>query len=377
MGISPWAGADPGAALQLRDWAIAQLSGGEAPTLPAASPPTWAFFLQVERCALPLSRVLAERESSSLDEVGREALQRAAGRELQRWMAAAAEVKRLDRIASELSHRVVLLKGGRWVGEGVPLFLLDLDVLVPAGTEFELARRLEAEGYRASGSDADHTPHLSPRRLPGSLPVEIHRRIKGLSDPGRLLEGAIPSPGTSHLWHAAEGDHLEHILVHAMAGHPDRRGRLRDALLIGRSVERVSEPELDEVVRRLVVQLQRTDVEDWLALVRGIGGAGPSVDPFRERALHRYTLLSQVGGLSFMRSTVVRAVHVLSDRRGLGEDVQRALGSVALSAPSNRRLTRDLLRIPLVGPWVRAAGRVARSLMAHLLSRYAARPTKR
>lgn len=368
--LRPWSGANPAEAIELRDWTLAVLADEGAGPAPHASVATWRFFLTLERCALPLTRVLAAVHGRGPDPASRLVLDELAAIELRTAMAAVAEVAAIDVVARSTGWKIVLLKGARLAMETPALHLQDVDVLVRRDIVAPLADRMEHSGYAASSTDRSAAPHLSPRSVPGSLPVEIHRFMKGMPPPEELLERAIPCDGTGNLWRLSVADELQHLLTHTVAHHPDRRGRIRDVLALSRSLKRAPLDEQRAARRAAATTADSQAVTDMLRLAERIDSSGAG-DPFRQEALGRYRLLSSVGGLPFMKTTITRASHLVSERRTLREDIRLALGQAPLRAASDRTLVALSTRIPFLGPFLRGGGRVVRSLVAAGLARLA------
>ncbi|MGH7577178.1 MAG: hypothetical protein ACREM1_18880 [Longimicrobiales bacterium] len=118
----------------------------------------------------------------------------------------------------------MLLKAARLAAEGVPLFLLHVDVLVPHGLEVALARRLESLGHDRLAPDFEGAKHLRERRLRSSIPLEIHSAVLGMSGAGALIDAAVPCKRTRSLRRLSNQHPLEHILFHILVHHPVPRG---------------------------------------------------------------------------------------------------------------------------------------------------------
>lgn len=162
-------------------------------------------------------------------------LRAAATAELQRCLAARAQVAALGRWAEREGVPLVVLKGGRAAAAGdVRVGMQDLDVLVPLEAAGGLAAFLhEGLGFSLPAGADSELPghHLRQRVAPGALQVEVHRFLKELPETAALLERSVPLPvrGVRGL---APGDHLLHLLLHTAASHPERRGRLRELILL-------------------------------------------------------------------------------------------------------------------------------------------------
>jgi hypothetical protein len=370
----PWADVDIDAAAALRGWTLAVLAGDDPGAVPVADEVTWRFFLTIERCAAPLARARdrpppGPGSTTSLPEPTRRLIADLAALELQRAMAAAGEVDRLDALAEETGWAIVLLKGARVVADRPDLYIGDVDVLAPPDEARALVRALEADDYVRAAPDLpprqDHRPHLSQRTLPGSIPVEVHQRIKHLGDPGPLLDRAVPCPHARALWQLRDDDHLEHLVNHLVLSHPDRIGRIRDTLVLQAALEKgggLARAGLDAARRRVDPAV----VDGLVAMAEGLRGA--PVDPFRDAAHCRYALLSRFRGMPGARGTLVRASHIVSDGRGLLEEIRRAVTAGPLRGPSRNWWLTALGRAPLLGPALRVLARTGRALAGAALA---------
>lgn len=364
----PWAHADPREALRLRDWTLTVLSTGTNEPAPEAAEASWRFFLGIERCALSLSRAVSQGAGVLSEGAGREVLWAAAAEELKRSLAAAAEIARLDRIALDTGWTIVVLKGGRLVADGVPLFVHDVDVLLPRGLELALARRLESLGYERLTPDLQGRKHLGPRQLPSSIPLEIHSALLGIREASVLIDAAVACEGTRSLRRLSDQHHLEHILIHAVVQHPDRQGRIRDATVLAGSLERL--PHQQRTAALTAVRPRAGNAVDaWMALADSLRERNAPIDPFRESALYRYTLLHLAGGTPVIRDAVNQAARIGPPGKRTRAGLSNALASAALAAPSRRPIVSGLRRIPVAGAALRAVGRVGRLMLARVLSR--------
>lgn len=366
---SRWADADPGEALRLREWTLRALAGRADAAAPAASPESWEFFLTLERCGLPLSRALEAAPRVLLDPAGRRAVDAAAATEIRLALAARAEIRRLDEIAAETSWKIVLLKGGSFAASSPPVHMQDLDVFLPGDEVALLAGRLHGHGYEERGEEHGRKAHLAQRRLSGSIPVEIHRYVRGLGAPDDLLARAVRCEGTRALWRLCDDDQLEHLLVHGMFQHPDRRGRIRDLVLLRHALDGARQPVAAAALPRAADVVGAEAVGAAVLLSRSFGRA-PVSDAFRAVAARRYVLLTRLGGVQAVATTVDDAISLSSGVRSIGEELRRQ-AAAPLMAASRNRATNFVSRVPLLGRPVRASGRLARALIALALSRYA------
>jgi hypothetical protein len=281
------------AALSLRPWALGVLAGSGAeagappPPVPEAA---WKAFLAVERCALPLrARLLARR--AALDPVAAAALAGRADGELLRALSARAQLVTLGRICSARGTAAVVLKGGVAALGTDMLHVQDVDVLVRPDEARAIAAELErAGGHRPHGADAaPRTPgtfHLASRAADGAVPVEVHYALPyaGGDDP---WAGALPAglPGVLRL---APALHLWHVLVHGTVHHPERRGVLREQLLLSAAVAACGPGDLAAVRARSAAHPDAPLLLHALEAAQALAGGGPAGDPFRGAAALGY-----------------------------------------------------------------------------------------
>jgi hypothetical protein len=172
-------------------------------------------------------------------------LEAAALGEMQRALSARAQILAIGRRAEVLGERVIVLKGGVAAVEGQPLDLLDVDVLARPGAAHVIAGILREQDYRSGNEPEDHR-HLAQRTAPFSLPVEVHREVPEAADTAVLWERAVTLPNGPGLAKLAAADHLWYLLFHSVVMHPERRGRIRDLLLMGHAYRACS---ADDVFR--------------------------------------------------------------------------------------------------------------------------------
>lgn len=271
-------------ALRLRAWALAALADSAPPPLPpSASQEGWRIFLRGEQCALALSA----RGAAGADTPAGEAVHAAALSESRTVLAARGRLRRMQTVAAAQGLRILVLKGGVPLlhGAGGPR-LLDVDVLCSAAHARALAAELETAGYRGLGHAGAH--RLAIRVAENDIPIEIHTAVPGL--PGPVWERARAVPG-SLLLTLHPADHLLHLLLHSVVQHADRRGRIRELLLIADAVERCAPADLDEVraaaAREPEAGALAAQLEMALALIRR-GGA--PADAFQLTAAGTYVM---------------------------------------------------------------------------------------
>ncbi len=351
--------------------------------VPSAPPPVsgfaWSVFLVSERCGAALKQRLGEN-------AGRYPwLLRAGAREVQRILLARGQLTWLGRVAASLGLHLLVLKGGVAVAEGCDTVdLEDLDLLAGANDAQVLEAALERAGHRAYGYRSAHS--LRSRAAPGGLPIEIHL--------GLLHSGEMPSPavwraarrlsGVEGLWALGPSDHVWHVLLHCTVLHPERRGRLRDLLLISRAIGKCSPEEEVVLWQRAAGHPSGVVLLRALELARGLSGRGEAQDDrFIEEAARRYVLAewslrhrvpgaleSGVGKVLVNRLFGTRPP---LPRTGLGASRFRHIAWLERQAPRLARAWRTLLQLAGGGAasavaWPLATvlkGRAARALAAY------------
>ena len=272
-------------ALALRRWALATLARpahGAAP--PAVSAAAWDVFLRVERCAL----ALAEVGRRTLRGAALDALRARVMVEAQRVLAARAQLADVADAAARNHWKVAALKGAvPLVRGGVAHDLLDLDLWASPGDARALVAALDAAGFAPEGAAAAH--RLEVRAAQGMLPLEVHTTVPTFGNdagPWTRLQPAGP------VWTPAPADHAWLLLLHATEQHPDRRGRIRELLLLGQALEACTPAERAELARRAAgrshPQVAASHLRLAAALARREGD--PPHDPFELTAATGYLL---------------------------------------------------------------------------------------
>ncbi|HEY7768983.1 nucleotidyltransferase family protein [Longimicrobium sp.] len=271
-------------ALHLREWALQVLSSPGPPLPPPpVSPAGWGLFLGVERCAL----ALAARGAAADDPAGSRAIRAQAVDESRSVLSARAELRRLGQAVRGPGVSLVVLKGAApllYGGRQVPM--QDVDVLGTPAAARAVAEALDRSGFQGQGRAASH--RLAVRTQEAGLPVEIHTTAPGL--PPAALDRAVPvAHSPLRVLHPA--DHLLHLLVHSAVHHPDRRGRLRDLLLIADAVARCAPGDLHAVRAAAAREAQAAPVTAQLERAVAIAnGAGVGADGFALTAAGSYLM---------------------------------------------------------------------------------------
>lgn len=289
-------------ALALRGWALrvfAGVSPQAAPLPPWPSAEAWAVFLHGEHCAAPL-RARLRAAGVELPDGPAALLRREATVETQRFLSVAAQLRSIGAVLREKGWPGVALKAGAAAAAGSePLHALDLDLLVPKEHAAALAALLEARGgYRSLGADPGETLtgawELAPRRSDDSVELDLHFDVPHLGEGISLWDDARPSriPGISR---PASAAHLWHLLVHAGLHHLQRRGRLRDLLLLRLALDDCG-PEDVEVVRARIDRHRAAPVlRAMVAMARGFDSGREPEDPFRAVAAAAFALYAGAG----------------------------------------------------------------------------------
>lgn len=271
-------------ALDLRAWALSVLGSPGSPTPPPEVPAgSWPRFLRAEQCAL----ALAARAGKAVGGEGAGVLSAQVWTDTRVVLGARAQLRRVSALAAGAGLRVVVLKGG------VPLLrggdgprMMDVDLLASPADAAALAARLDAAGHRAVGSAASH--RLAVRATGEDLPLEIHTSVPGLSRDVWARVRAVPGFA---LWVLHPADHLLFLLQHSAVQHADRRGRLRDLLLIAEALAHCAPGEVDEVRAAVAADRHGRALGLQLEMAEGLAARrGPVRDAFELTAAGTYLL---------------------------------------------------------------------------------------
>jgi hypothetical protein len=352
------------AALRLRAWARPLLLGDGRP----AAPPTvmsaaWSLFLTVERCALPLQRRLSrERAGGALDSDAATVLAMNAALERERVRAVRYAAGRAARAASACAGAVAML------GAGVLAFdddsAVDVDALELLVTPADVSRLSDAlaAGSLRCGSDAEPMSAVDIRStLPGGAPVAVPA----------LWTAASAHPLAPGLHRLGPADQIGDLMMSGVAARAERRGTLRDLLVLQHAARAAPRASRDAVVHALAATSQ--GIARSLLRAAAVESPAPADDAFAESAAAAYLLTS----LATRRTAAWTAVGELSPALrvliGGGEDRSRvrriASGLRALlvrrppgGSPANTvRLARVARSVVRLAPPV-ALALVARSL---------------
>jgi hypothetical protein len=347
-------------ALDLREWALGLITdnaGPGSPPPPAADTAAWQLFLAGERCA-------------SMLPTGPPVVAALAVEEARRSLAARAQLGRIAELLMPAGIEAVVLKGGVAAASGGTLQLADVDILVAPKHVREVATLLERhEGVAQVGADARvggrGVTHLAPRVVVGSLPVEVHFALRHFLDAQEALGRAIPLEGLPGLRRLAPPDHLRHLVVHSALHHRERRGRLRDLVLIRDATRACTPAELADVRTRLGDGPATAPARALLAMATELAAGASADDRFRDTAAARYLLTARGRGRnSTFYQIVCTASIALTDGGGDYLRLLRFATSPRETASSRTWLATLEHRWPAVGRPTRIAGRIARLLLA-------------
>lgn len=371
-------------ALRLRGWTLRLLAGGgpaAAGPPPAVTAAAWDVFLRGERCALPLRAALGPDGASALPPEGAGQVEARASREAQRGLAGRAQLRGLGRLLAERGWTGIVLKGGAMLAAGeVRVDVGDIDLLLPPEQAFQLVRLLDAGGASATDPDPwEHSTqdfHLAPRTGHDQLPLEVHFRIPfavGV-DPWRA---PLPS-GTPGIARLAPADHLWHVLVHCVEHHLERRGMIRDLVLLRGALDACTPDDEASVARRAAAHGSAAALTAMLRMARALAHGQAPGDPFPQAAALRYLLAS--GAAPFAPATP-RGLETTSAAAALvsGMYLRRWFGepSSVLTLPSARGSRWLDQRIPLLALPARAAWRGTRLALVTLPALRLARAARR
>lgn len=288
-------------ALALRAWALRVLAGAVVDDSPASRQPAraWTLLLRAERCALPLRARLGAAAGGLPPEAAR-VLEEYATEETKRFLSVAAQLRTAGAELARRGWTGVVLKGGAAAAEGgEPVDVVDLDLLLEPARAAEFAAFLDAGlGARVGGGDPGETLtggwQLAARRVPGEVEVEVHYAVPHLGEDVAPWEGVRPTrvPGIHRL---ADATHLWHLLVHSVVHHLERRGQLRELVLLCAAMAACAPESLEQVRRRVDGHAARRPLRAAWEMAEALGSGGVPDDAFRELAAMRMAMVAGAG----------------------------------------------------------------------------------
>jgi hypothetical protein len=268
--------------LALRQHTLGLFAGAlDAPSwvrfVSATQPRALWLLLAAEACATPIRRRVGDA-ARELPDAQRSLLERASAEELQRMLAARMQLAVIDRAAAAAGVNPIVLKGGVPVAEGKNSFDLgDVDVLLSAD---------ECEALASALRDAGGEGILSIR-LPHALRTDIHSELDVGAGASTLTPSIQTEPlaGYSRLRRLRNVPNAVYVIQHCTTHHPNRRGNLRDMMLLADALrsctpdehrelsdllDRSSERDLYQrfLTRSLAITRGQTPIEDQRSVLQ-------------------------------------------------------------------------------------------------------------
>ena len=282
------------------------LTSAESEVLRATPARSWQLLVTAECCALPLMARLRQTGTlGSLPLEVREIVSQAELQEMQRVMAARAELRTIDTIAAALGIEVTVLKGGAVAAETdrPALDLGDVDLLCARGDAARLTRALLDAGWRekhaagisALGSDDAEFNHFVPLLPPGDgIAVELHQRVDyGGASEATTRDRTRPLRGARALHRFVGAAAVVTSLEHSVIQHPHRRGHLRDLVLLSDAFGECSDDERRALPSLVAGARFATQLGEMLALATSFArGERVEDPPAIQRAVARKYLLA-------------------------------------------------------------------------------------
>lgn len=364
--------ADLKAVLALRPWALAAVAGRAAapPRLP--SPGAWRAFLRVERCAAPLRRALSAANVPLPPELAA-ILADLATAELKRFMSAAAQVLLAGSLLRDMGVPGVALKAGAGAaGGGEPVDVADLDLLVPAEHAARFAAALEARGgHRPLKADPPATAtgkwEMAGRKAQGALLVEVHFAVPHLG-PGVDPWSGLRPTRVAGVFRLSAAHHLWHLLVHSAVHHVERRGQIRELVLLREAIGAATPAEVEEVRARAAAHPAAAVLQASLEMAGELAGGRVPRDRFAGVAAARAALLDWTPPPGVPAPTVrAYTAAVVALAAGAGDYRRLWFGAdFSALAPSGFRGARALDVLPPLAWLVRTGWRSGHLALATL-----------
>jgi len=274
-------------ALILRRWALRAIATTSCDRCPDVAPRAWELFLRAEHCALPLRRKVL-RLDHDLPADAAPILAAIALEETQRVISARAQLRRVSQWAHSNNRKVVILKGAVAAGhDESAVDLSDIDLWISPGTEDPLLEWLGTSGHSPKKHAAQH--HHASRLTDQLVAVEVHHTIPYANLEPAWESRTLPlAPESPRLHRLDPADHLWHVLIHASVQHIDRRGRLRDLLLLSHASSLCSDRDRDLVHARATSHPATDVLHPMLQMAEAITAGQEPVDAFTTIAAARY-----------------------------------------------------------------------------------------
>jgi hypothetical protein len=338
---------DIDSAIELRRWAWSVLAGKRR-VVPEATPGGLQLFLDREACATALARI------PGVDLPG--PVRARASLESQRILLARAELAAVARAATAAGLSLVPLKGTHALLTPDTAYTgKDVDVLARPIGAGAAERALETAGFAAASYRS--YLHVVLTRPGTDLPVELHGTIwpQAALSPDDLWNAATPSGSVPGLRSLSPADHLWLSLVHVVAVHPERSGRLRDLLLIRDAAGRCAVDDMAIVSRRIEAHPSRQALTEELSLAQGQAAVDVALAADRLAAAW-YALDAMVGLTPAGRPVRTRLAVWASMMVGPGAPASTVIHRL-LAAGGTSRL-RPVAWLEAKSPWMGRAIRV-------------------
>lgn len=307
-------------ALALRRWVLRRMLAGTSEPPPPASPLAWRVMLGWERCAVLLQESLLARPVPMHDSALAE-LRGVAMAEVRRQLSARAQMRVIAEIARQLGIRVVVLKGTADVARGLPVPIMDVDVLAVPEEARALAAALDARGFLPRARDTQW--HLKPRTAPDAVYVEVHTAVTGFPSPDRVPWAQVVALGElPPLLQLAPHHHAWTVLNQAMYKHPERRSRVRDLLMLRDALGRCDPAGIEELHRLVAGDLHGAGMRRMLAQAAAAGEAEDEASLRRQLRLYLMQARAPRGSLETLRGRLWIA-GLKAVARGPGESWRR------------------------------------------------------
>ena len=355
-------------AVRLRQWALQCLTGEVCPP-PDVCPGGHRIFFEAERCAIALQRRFDEEglELSFSRHVRQQFADRRAA-ETGRIQSARRQLRTIGEIARKEGCRVAVLKGA------VPVFsdaravdLVDIDLLATPTDGNAFAAALDRSGYWPVG---ESTPrHLDRRSKGEAVAVEIHTTLDRLGGP--LSQGywncLIPHDAIDDLFRLGGADHLWNLLEHATREHPERRGNIRDIVLIANAASDCSVGELQDVHNRIAAHSAHSPMNRTLSAAEAMNAHEVVADTMEYESALRYAvrlLLVTLPIPRLLEGYVYQWTFALLLGRLERRDMWRQVFAVSIDPSCHQRVAWLERHAPGLGRGVRVAARIVRAGLA-------------